>query len=267
MIKVLENLKYYSERELYDKFKDIGDLKKIEGVILDTRCINLNDYPDLKVISRNGVGLDNLDLVECEKRNVKVCITVCNELSIAVAEHVLYLALRLLKNKGELLTNKQIGIIGFGRTGYLFYRMVKFLTSKNIITYDILYDSNEQSREIFKKRLLNLSDIIAVCVSGNKEVIGRKELDMMKDGSYIVSVARDKCVDDSLITSAILNGYKIAGYASDVNKDNRENKSLYEKYNILYTSHIASLPAKAFTEKQCIDNLYEELKHGTNKTG
>lgn len=260
MIEVLENLRYYSGRELYDKFKNVGDPKKIEGLILDIRSIDLDDYPYLKVISRNGVGLDNLDLAECEKRNIKVCITICEELSIAVAEHALYLVLRVLKNKGELLINKQVGIIGFGRIGYTFYRMIKPLTRKSVLTYDILNDSNEQSRELFKKKLLNLSDIIVVCVSGNEEVIGQKELDMMKDRSYIVNVARDKCINDSLITSAILNGYKVAGYASDVNDDNRENKLLYEKYNIIYTDHVASLPAKAVMEKQCVDNLYEGLK-------
>jgi len=265
MIRILENLKTISIGEAYHKIYENFDgydyehSDRVDGIILDTRSIDLNDYLSLKVISRNGVGLDNIDLEECKKRNIIVKITDCEELSKAVAEHALYLILRLLKNKGAFLYNKTIGIIGLGRIGFTFYKMIKFLVGKYPITYDIR--SAFDSDIIFKEKLLKYSDIVVICTSGNEEVIGQKEIDTMKQGSYIVNVAREKCVDDKVITSAILNGYKINGYASDVN-GNEEifHGLLEEKYNIIYTPHIASLPAKVIMERQCVDNLIEGLK-------
>lgn len=257
MIAILENLKTFFNEDVYDEvYQATGNPNGVNGIILDTRIVELSNYPDLKVISRNGVGLDNIDLEECKRRNIIVKITDCSELSYAVAEHALYLVLRLLKNRGEMIRDKQIGIIGFGRIGFTFNKIVKGM----VWDYPICYDKIDGNL-IFKERLLKDSDIVVVCVSGNDEVIGQQEIDMMKQGSYIVNVARDKCVDDQAIALSIIEKHKFFGYASDVRIHGEIIHNLFEEdHNIIYTPHNASLPAKAVMERQCVDNLIEGLK-------
>jgi len=236
------------------------DQSLIEGLVLDTRKIDLTKYPNLKVISRNGVGLDNIDLDYCKEKNIKVLITECWELSCAVAEHALYLALRLLKSKGELLSNKRLGIIGYGRIGKVLSDILP-LDMDWPILYDKL-DGSEEENAVRFDELLCTSDVIFVCISGNEQVIGKEELEKMKKGVYIINVAREACVDEDLmIDELILNKKtKILGYASDFGNVQKPSGYYPEHvHNLFFTPHIASLPAKETMEKLCLENLGKGL--------
>jgi len=257
MIEILESLKIVNEKDIYKQVKNIDDSKEIKGVILDTREFDLDKYLDLSVISRIGVGIDNIDLQECERRNIKVFITPCQELIDAVAEFTIMQMLNLIRKNigGRNLRELKIGIIGFGRIGEA---VSDILLSIGCVVYGCdkkmsFYVSN-------KEYVLKESDIITIHVSGNEQIIGEDELKLMKGGSYIINTAREKCIDEKAILKALKSG-KLAGVATDVNLSLvSKNKSIENK--IIRTPHIASMTydARKAMEALAVENLLKGLK-------
>ena len=252
MIKVLTKFKVLAEELALevDKYNS-----KVRGIVLGSKSINLDEYPHLKVISRLGVGTDNIDFNKCNKRDIKVYNTSCAELVDAVAEFTLMQMLNLLRNSNPPinLDGRSVGIIGYGMIG----RTVRNSLCTN---YSTAYDIDEgKTISETKEQLLKESDIVTIHVSGNKEVIGFKELEMMKEGSYLINTAREKCVDMKAVAKALKSG-KLAGFASDVNKC--FSYKYQWSYNTLFTDHIAgnTYEARNVMEKMCIDNLRKGLE-------
>ena len=266
MIQILEDLKVVKDEDVYKSFNlDIpfcpldGKLCKDEdtkGIILDTRKINLDEYLNLKVISRVGVGLDNIDLEECNKRRIKVYNTPCDELTNSVVEFTVMQILNFLRKNNDVLFNKTVGIIGKGRIGGrvfdIFYdaKMVRHLYYHDIKDID-KFSLNHCSKET----ILQYSDIICVHISGNEEVIGEKEIKDMKREPIIVNMSRGGCVNLEAVYMA-LDEYKISGYITDVDID------AITVNGVLATPHIASdtIPARTAMEKMAVENLIKGLK-------
>ena len=154
MIKILittstfskQNLDLLNEKKKYkflinesgQKVKEtflIKNIKDVDAVIAGTEIYNeriLASAKKLKLISRIGVGIDNIDLKYCKKNKIKV-LSSKTELSTGVAEHSLALIFSALKKinyfdknlkkniwkkkNTNLLYGKKIGIIGFGKIG------------------------------------------------------------------------------------------------------------------------------------------------------
>ncbi len=234
---------------------------EVQGIILDTRKINLDDYKNLKIISRIGIGLDNIDLMEYNERGIKVYTTPCEELTDAVAEHTIYLILGILRKRKENLVNKKVGVIGCGRIGSKVKRILGNGFGLSVNSSD-LYDN-----ENYKDNLLKASDIITIHVSGNDEVVGSEEVKLMKKGSYIINTAREKCVNVRAVCNGLTSG-KLNGFASDVNNNFFEKSEFYYASlfpvadMVLLTDHIASQTkqAREVMEQMAIDNLKKGLK-------
>jgi len=258
MIRILENLRIVKEEEIYDALLDVGLSSKTygtdKGVILDTRPFDVAEWSELKVISRVGVGLDNIDLEECKKRGVKVYTTPCRELTDAVVEFTIKLILDLMRSnaKGRNLSSMTVGVIGCGRIGErLAFSLIVF--GCEVFMYDV---KNCFDRDL--ERLFERSDIVSIHVSGNDCVVGDKELLKMKIGSYLVNTARGGCIDETAVSRALRDG-KLAGFASDVNHD-----FLVRSFdpNVILTPHIASSTVEARTamERMAVSNLVKGLK-------
>lgn len=237
----------------YDKA--ITSLEKIDDYIL-------KKLPDLKVISKYGVGIDMLDLEAF--RNNKVSLGWQGGINKrSVSELVLGMAISLLRNlvnvnlevksgswnqhKGNLLTEKTFGIIGFGNIGKDLVEILKPFNCK-ILVYDIF-----KPKDIFLDKsitfvsieeLLTESDIVSLhlpLTSESKNMIDKHKMMLMKKSSVLINLSRGGIVDE-LALKDLLKDNKIAGAAFDVFlHEPPKDSELLNLPNFLATSHIGGI--------------------------
>ena len=194
--------------------------------------------PQLKVVGRAGVGVDNVDLEAATARGVVVMNTPGGN-AISAAEHTLSMLLSLVKNipqaaasmragkweKGRFLSTelsgKALGIIGLGRIGSEVAKRAKAFNLR-ILVHDP-YVSAERA-EAMGVELVDLPDLyrqadfITIHVPGTKEtkdLISAPAIAQMKDGVRIVNCARGGIVNEADLHDALASG-KVAGAALDV---------------------------------------------------
>ncbi len=251
------------------------------GLIAGTEPLDkavLEKLPLLKVISRCGVGLDNVDLASAEKKGIKVFNTPYGP-TLAVAELTVGLILNLLrkiaqmdrelrhslweKRTGNLLHGKKVGIIGFGRIGQ---KVSELLLPFGVeISYcdvcDISCNLPCSPQNI--ESLLSWADIILLHLSTPNEplpLIGKKEIQKMKKGSWLINVSRGGIVDEQALYSALKNDH-LAGATIDVFDKEPYDGPLSELENVILTPHIGSYAkeARVEMEMQAAKNLIKGL--------
>ena len=271
--------KKLNEREILDLLDDVV------GIIAGTeeiteKIISHNDQ--LKVISRYGIGLDNIDLKAADQKNVMVFNTPETP-KIAVAELTLTLILSLLKKVvnadknakndvwkpeiGNLLSEKTVGIIGLGRIGKQLVELLSPFKLK-ILAYETNPDKEFVSK--YKINLVSLdtliskSDIITLHVPRTEQtrhMIGEKELMHMKENAFLINTARGGLIDEEVLYR-FLKERKIAGAAIDVLEDEPNTGKLKELDNIILTPHIGSytIETRKHMEIESAKNLIKGLK-------
>ena len=167
----------------------------------------LSYLPNLKVISRVGIGLDNIDLEYASQNNIKVLNTP-DPPTDAVAEMTITAALSLSRNLihynkdlhmkhwnksvSNSLKNKNIFIIGFGRIGQKVGKYFNFFGSE-VCYYDPYIESknidNIFKKIEFKKGLID-ADIISIHSNSKSELLGNAEFKLMKDNVIILNSSR-----------------------------------------------------------------------------
>jgi D-3-phosphoglycerate dehydrogenase len=218
----------------------------------------LAELPHLKMISKFGVGLDNIDLVACENYNVKVGWTGgVNKRSVAemtlgfmlMLSRNLYSTSNKLKqliwNKkgGRQLTGKTIGIIGLGNIGKDLALLLQNFDC-NILVNDIADISDfAQSNElncVTKEEIFKNADIVTIHTPLNENtsnLINSEVLNMMKSSSFIINTARGGIVNEVDLKYALENNI-IAGAAIDVYESETVlNEDLLVLPNLICTPH------------------------------
>ena len=220
------------ENELVDFYKDadgiIVGLEKITPKILD-------QLPNLKIIAKYGVGLDNIDLDACAKRNIKIGWSGgVNKRSVAEMALGFMLALsRNLfitshqlkngiwnKNGGAQLSEKTIGIIGVGNIGKELIEILKPFNCK-ILVNDILEINNIENKvvkRVDKDTIFSESDIISIHTPLSNETKNLFDLEVfkkMKKTSFLINTARGGIVNEQDLKIALRDNL-IAGAAIDV---------------------------------------------------
>ena len=237
--------------------------------------------PNLKVICRGGVGMDNIDVDYARSKGIGVYNTPAAS-SQAVAElifgHLFTLSRslqdanrkmpvtgdtefnKLKKNysKGVQLRGKTLGIIGFGRIGQEAARIGLGL-GMNIMPADLIIKEATIDLEVFTGQKLSVtipvhsfedvlakSDYITLHVpSTDKPLIGKAELDKMKDGVFIFNAARGGSIDEDALLEA-LNSGKVAGAGLDVFVgEPTPRKDLLTHPNISMTPHTGASTVEA----------------------
>jgi len=256
-----------------------GSLGIVAGTELYDKNI-LRELSGLKVISRCGTGLDNIDINTANNLGIKVYNTP-DAPTLAVAELTISLILDLLrkvtlmdremrtgiwkKRMGNLLRGKNIGVIGFGRIGQKTGELLKGFGCE-ISYYDnarIQGLKNVRIKRLEMDELLRKSDIITVHVSGKyeKSLLGVRELGMMKKEAWLVNVARGGVVDEEALFNALKEGH-LAGAALDVFENEPYSGQLKKLDNVILTPHIGSYAKEARVEMeiQAAKNLIKGLK-------
>ena len=195
--------------------------------------------PNLKIIGRGGVGMDNIDVEYARGKGLSVINTPAAS-SESVAELVfahLFSGVRFLydsnrtmplegdskfKNlkkayaKGTELRGKTLGVIGFGRIGQATAKMALGLGMK-VTAFDPFLEKTTLSlsfydgqtvdfeiKSVSKETVLKESDFITLHVPAQKEfVIGEAELALMKDGSGLINAARGGVVNEVALVAAL----------------------------------------------------------------
>jgi D-3-phosphoglycerate dehydrogenase len=187
---------------------------------------------NLKFIARAGSGLENIDVNYAESKNIK-CFNASEGNRQAVAEHTIGMILSLFNNlntadkqvrsgkwdreanRGIELSEKTIGIIGYGNNGSAFANSLKGF-GVEILAYDKYltdYPYKSSMEEIFK-----YADIVSLHVPLTEEttyLVDSNFINSFKKDFYLINTARGKCANTKSIVEGIKNG-KIKGACLDV---------------------------------------------------
>lgn len=288
----LNKLKHIFKVEINNKNKILSENELLKilkndfvGVIAGLEKYSeklLKNLPKLKVISRLGAGLDNIDIESAKKLNIKILNTPDTP-TLAVAEFTVSLILGLLKKiflldkilklkkwqqiPGNILSGKTIGIIGLGRIGKKLTELLKGFNLK-ILAYEPNPDYNFIKKHKIKltdlEYLLSKSDIITLHLPFTPEVyhlISEREFEKMKDTAIIVNTSRGGIIDEDVLYKA-LKSRRIAAAAIDVFEEEPYYGKLRNLKNIIITPHCASfsIETRIEMEKKSVDNLINALK-------
>ena len=245
-------------------------LKDVDGILLRTTRLDkeiLQHCDNLKIISRHGVGYDNVDLDFLNENKIALSITSTSN-AVSVAEHVLSFFIYLTKNlslsdslvkegnfeKRSQLPNffelykKKVLIIGFGRIGKeVAKRCLGF--DMEVYVYDPFLDNEiiirNQCIPIEKNQGLAIADFITIHLPLNgdtKNFISQTELNLMRKNSILVNTSRGGIVNENDLCIA-LESKKIQGAGMDVfvSEPPESNHPFFKLDNILLTPHNAAL--------------------------
>lgn len=235
----------------------------------------LEKLTHLKVISRCGVGIENIDISATKDLGIKVMNTADCHTS-AVAELTIGLILDLMrkislmnnnlhcrrwqKMMGNLLYRKKVGIIGLGRVGRKVAQLLKAFRCEIAYTDPKVENNPTGIKQLPLKELLRWSDIITIHVSGRNRIIGEREIRQMKKRAVLINTSRGEVIDEDALYKALKNGC-LSGAALDVFSKEPYDGSLRKLDNVILTPHIGSyaLEARADMEIEAAKNLLKGL--------
>ncbi len=242
----------------------------------------INAADELKVISKFGTGVDNIDVTAATEKGV-VVTNAPGMNSDAVADMTLSLILSVARRMpfandqvrkgnwplivGTEICNKTLGLIGLGEIGKrVALRAGGF--NMEILAYELLPDEQFFQELGIKRvpldRLLRESDFVSIHVpftSETKDLIKTEQLEMMKPTAYLINTARGGIVDENALRDALQSG-QIAGAAFDVFKEEPlKEKALIELDNFIATPHISPFTKEAIenAEKLSAQNIVDVL--------
>ncbi len=255
----------------YAQLLDI--IEPYEGIIIRSRVPMDRNFiqkaGNLKFIARVGAGLENIDLEAAAEFGVSV-ISSPEGNRDAVAEHVLGMLLVLTnrlfvsaeevkqglwrreENRGDELTGKTFGIIGYGNMGKAVARRLSGF-SLNAIFYDIKPDLGDAfATEVSLDKLMGTADIISLHIPLTEEtnyLVDEDFINRMAKDFYLINASRGKNVKTKALVRGLKSG-KIKGAALDVlefekpsfenlDSENDDLKYLLQSEKVIVTPHIA----------------------------
>ena len=242
---------------------------------------DLSKAPNLELIAITATGTNIIDLEYCNKNNIFVC-NLRNYAATAVGEHVFTLILNLAKKIKGLeedigkyiwqerkifsllsheifeLKGKTIGIIGNGSIGKKVSKIAK------AFEMNVLYLSVRNKNLNKLSRFLKKLDILTIhcpLTTSTNNLIGSKELNILKKTAIIINTARGGIVNEDDLVKAIKNG-TISGAGIDVTTEEPPSKShpyysILKHPNFIWTPHTAWASNETLQEaiNQLIDNV------------
>ena len=246
----------------------------------------IEEAKNLKIISRHGVGYDNIDLEKTKEKGVKIAIT-ANANAVTVAEHVMFVLLHIAKRKdlydktvrdGNFkdrnklpkmieVWKKNFLIMGFGRIGKaLIKRCLGF--EMNVFVYDP-FVQKEKIEELGGKKVddleesVKIMDIISLhmpLTDKTENLINYDLLKTMKKNCIIINAARGGIIHEEDLDKA-LNENLIFGAAIDVFKKEPPdiNNPLLKNDKVFLSPHTAAFTDECMTRmgKETIQNLID----------
>ena len=241
----------------------------------------------LKAIARAGAGVDNIDLVTAKENGVVVMNTPGGNTN-ATAEHAFALIMAALRKipfadetthrgewqkktiKGNELSKKNLGIVGFGNVGVRLSNLVKGF-DVNVLVYSKSLESRQADfphvKNVSFDELISTSDIISFhgkATADGKPLLSKEHYAKIKPSALIINVARGNIVDESDLNDALNEGL-IAGAALDVySTEPAKENVLFNNPKMILTPHIAasSEEAQLAVAQQIAEQISDYFKTG-----
>ena len=251
--------KKLTEEELIDMIDDFDAI--IAGTEKITQSV-MEAGSNLKMISRVGIGLDSVDLIEAKKRGIVVSYTP-EAPAPAVSELTIGLMLTLLRSVqlsnlemhngkwhrffGRRLSEVTIGIIGLGRIGTGVLKHLKGFSNPRVLVNDI-YAGKDIDKEfnvewVDKDTIYRQADIITIhtpLTLKTKNMIKKKQLKIMKRDAIIINTARGGIINEHDLYDVMQDGH-LSGAAIDVFDSEPYNGELLEIKRCILTAHMGSM--------------------------
>lgn len=259
-------------------------LANVDGVIAGTEKFTRRVFesaPNLRVISRVGVGLDSIDMDSAREHEVMI-VNTPNSPALSVAEHTIALIFTVLKRiatynenmrkkdftikSGLLLAGRSVGIVGLGRVGWKVAEMLDMLGCK-IYFYDPFLSDDQYTKWIRMDTLYNMLkfvDIVTLHVPSQpdgKAIMDKEAFEYCKNGVVVINTSRGSLIDEDALAQAIEDG-KVWGCGLDVFPHESYNGKLLDYPQVITTPHVASntIESRQEMEKEAIENLINELR-------
>lgn len=258
----------------------VGWLAGVEPVSEDI----IDHGTDLKIISRNGSGVDNLPINYLRAKGIDLK-TAAGSNARGVAELALALMLSVLRNipqcdqgirkgdwprvRGRELSNLTIGVVGLGAIGRTACQLCLSLGS-DVIAHDPFVTDLPQA--LTKVKLSDLDSLFSVAdivtfhcpaPADNKPLLGQAELATAKNGLIIINTARAGLIDNEAVLAGLNTG-RIFGLATDVfESEPPELTPLLLHPRVVSTSHIGALTDESVQRSTdaAVSNILEALGH------
>lgn len=252
----------------------IEEIKDVDGIIVGVDPLSkevLQHAEKLKVISKYGVGIDNIDMDYAKERNIEVARAL-NANADAVADYTFALMMSVARKVVQIdkecrelnwkkittvdVHKKTVGLIGLGNIGKKVAQRAKGF-EMNVLAYDLIpdYEYAKSSGVHYADRLDDIfakSDFISLHLPLNKHtenIINKEQFKQMKSTAVLVNTARGGLIDEQALSEA-LQEKLIWGAGIDVfESEPPKNKELLELDNIVIGSHCAA------STVQAIDNM------------
>ncbi len=237
----------------------------------------------LKVISRNGTGIDNLPmetlvqkgiaLKKAEGANARGVAELAIAMMLAGLRHIPETAAGVKKGDwprviGREIQGKTVGVIGMGAIGSQVAQMVTGLGAR-VKAYDPLLKGRmilgDHLTFVSQPELLSTSDIITFhcpAPQNGKAVLDSKSIETLKDGVVVINTARAALVDHNAVYNGLLNN-KIALYGADVfPTEPPKPHPLWQHSRCIATSHIGGFTRESVDKAtvSAVDQLLEVLE-------
>ncbi len=250
----------YSEDELIAEARDCVGLMGASGTRISRRVIE--SLPDLRCISKYGIGYDSIDIEAATEHGVLVSNTPNEYQWLPVSEHAVAMMLALAKQfwtwtpefmarggwrgltHSAILRGATVGIVGLGRIGRGVARRLQGWEVK-LLGYDPHAPNPPEGVELVGlDDLIARSDFLTLHAApspDNRHMLNARTLALMKPTAYLVNTGRGSLVDYAALREA-LGKKQIAGAALDVfeTEPPRPEDPLFTFPNVICTPHVAA---------------------------
>jgi len=220
----------------------------------------------LRVISKFGVGVDNIDLDAARERGITVTNTPsanCNAVAELAVGMMFALARRIAqqawqvsqgnpaKISGVELAGRTLGLVGLGSIGTLVATKASKL-GMTVLAYDP-YVSPEKAASLNVTltgldELLSRADFVSLhcpLTPSTRGILGRRQLESMKSGSYLINTARGGLVDEDALAELLLRGHLAGAAVDDVTTEPITESPLLKLKNVIVTPHVGASTQEA----------------------
>lgn len=240
----------------------------------------------LKVISKHGAGVDNIDLEAAAKRGIPV-VTAYGANAKSVAEHAIAMMLALDKNlemlktslvngqwlkpgySGSEIAGKTLGLVGYGAISRHMGTIAKAL-EMNVRGYDPFLDRSEFAANSVRydetvEALLSASDVVSLhcpLTADTRHLINKKTIALMKPGSVIINTARGGLIDEAALLDALATRHiAAAGLDTFEVEPPAKDHPLFTMENVVVTPHIAGVTEQAAARVgvEAVNNILKVL--------
>ena len=220
----------------------------------------------LKIIAKNGAGIESVDLEEAARRGIAVTVS-AGANADAVAEHAIAMMLSLVRDlpkldrtvraggwegtawQGRDFRASVVGILGYGSIGRSTARLAAALGAKVIVMDATRADADDFDMASDLDDFLRRVDILSLhcpLTEQTRSLIGKRELALMKAGSIIVNTARGPVIDEAALIESLRSGH-LGGAGLDTFEIEplQAASPLRELANVILTPHVAGVTRQA----------------------